>query len=101
MINTLALTADMPKSLNRTAPHTLVDGRLVAIPYCQIARLPRGWHLFVINDMSKWVMALLDNGKVGNRQVIPAAAIQATRQPQDIVGSIRHLNGETNYDYTA
>src|SRR6185503_4072787 len=51
-----------------------------------------------INDMSKWVMALLNDGKVGARQVIPAAAIQATRQPQDIVGSIRHLNGETNYE---
>ncbi|QKJ32049.1 serine hydrolase [Mucilaginibacter mali] len=98
MINTLALTADMPKSLNRTAAHTLVDGRLVAIPYCQIDALaPAGAISSSINDMSKWVLALLDNGKVGQRQVIPAAAIAATREPQDIVSSIRHLNGETNY----
>ena len=33
MINTLALTADMPKSYNRTVPHTLIDGRLSTIPY--------------------------------------------------------------------
>jgi CubicO group peptidase (beta-lactamase class C family) len=98
MSNTLALTADMPKSLNRTAAHTLVDGRLVAIPYCQIDNLaPAGAICSSINDMSKWVMALLNDGKVGNRQVIPTAAIQATREPQDIVGSVRHLNGETNY----
>lgn len=98
MTNTLALTADMPKSLNRTAAHTLVDGRLVAIPYCQIDALaPAGAISSSISDMSKWVMALLDNGKVGQRQVIPATAIAATREPQDIVGSVRHLNGETNY----
>jgi CubicO group peptidase (beta-lactamase class C family) len=99
MTNTLALTADMPKSLNRTAAHTLVDGRLVAIPYCQIDALaPAGAISSSISDMSKWVMALLDNGKVGNRQVIPAAAIAATREPQNVVKSIRHLNGETNYE---
>lgn len=98
MTNTLALSADLPKSLNRTAPHTLVDGRLVAIPYCQIDNMaPCGSISSSVNDMSKWVMALLNDGKVGQRQVIPAAAIQATRQPQDIVGNVRHLNGESNY----
>ena len=99
MTNTLALTAQMPQSLNRTAAHTLVDGRLMAIPYCQIDALaPAGAICSSINDMSKWVMALLDNGKVGSRQVIPEAAIAATREPQDVVKSIRHLNGETNYE---
>ncbi|MBE9664073.1 serine hydrolase [Mucilaginibacter myungsuensis] len=98
MTNTLALSADLPKSLNRTVPHTLVDGRLVTIPYCQIdAMAPCGSISSSINDMSKWVMALLNDGKVGPRQIIPTAAIQATRQPQDIVGSVRHLNGETNF----
>jgi CubicO group peptidase (beta-lactamase class C family) len=99
MSNTLALTAEMPKSINRTVPHTLNDGRLTAIPYCQIDGLaPAGAISSSVNDMSKWVMALLNDGKVGNRQVIPAVAIQATRQPQDIVGSIHHLNGENNFE---
>ncbi len=99
MSNTLALTAEMPKALNRTVPHTLNDGRLTAIPYCQIDGLaPAGAISSSVNDMSKWVFALLNDGKVGNRQVIPSAAIQATRQPQDIVGSIHHLNGENNFE---
>lgn len=99
MTNTLALTADMPRSLNRTAPHTLVDGRLVAIPYCQIDALaPAASICSSISDMSKWVLALLNDGKVGPRQVIPKNAIEATREPQDVVRSIRHLNGETNYE---
>jgi CubicO group peptidase (beta-lactamase class C family) len=98
MINTLALTADMPKSLNRTVPHTLVNGQLTAIPYCQIDGLaPAGAICSSVNDMSKWALALLNDGKVGSRQVIPSAAIEATRQAQDIVGSVTHLNGETNY----
>lgn len=98
MINTLALTADMPKSLNRTVPHTLVNGQLTAIPYCQIDGLaPAGAISSSVNDMSKWALALLNEGKVGSRQVIPNAAIEATRQAEDIVGSVTHLNGETNY----
>jgi CubicO group peptidase (beta-lactamase class C family) len=99
MGNTLALTADMPKSLNRTVPHTLVDGRLTAIPYGLLDNMaPAMGICSSVNDMSKWVLALLNNGKVGSRQVIPAAAIEATRQPQDIVGSAHHLNGETDYE---
>ncbi|SDE53699.1 CubicO group peptidase, beta-lactamase class C family [Mucilaginibacter pineti] len=99
MINTLALSADMPKALNRSVPHTLTDGRLTAIPYCQVDALaPAGSISSSVNDMSKWVLALLNNGKVGARQVIPAAAIEATREPQTIVSSIRHLNDQYNYE---
>jgi CubicO group peptidase (beta-lactamase class C family) len=99
MVNTLALTADMPKALNRTVPHTLIDGRLTAIPYCNIDGLaPAGSISSSVNDMGKWMMALLDNGKAGNKQVIPEAAIAATRQPQNFVSSVRHLNGETGFE---
>lgn len=99
MINTVALSADMPKSLDRTVPHTLIDGRLSPIPFCQIDALaPAGAISSSVNDMSKWVLALLNDGKVGARQVIPLAAIQATREPQDIVGSVSHLNGEEGYE---
>jgi len=98
MGNTLALTADITKSLNRTVPHTLINGQLTAIPYCNIDGLaPAGAISSSVNDMSKWVMALLDDGKVGSRQMIPAEAIKLTRQPQDVVGSSGHPNGEVDY----
>jgi len=99
MINTLALSVDLPKSLNRTVPHSLVNGQLTAIPYPMVDGLaPAASISSSVNDMSKWVLALLNDGKVGTRQVIPNAAIQATRQPQDIVGRVTHLNGESNYE---
>lgn len=99
MGNTIALSKDMPYVINKAAPHTLVDGRLVAIPFCQIDNLaPAGSISSSVNDMSKWVMALLNNGKVGPRQVIPANAIAATRQPQVIVGDVHHINGLNNVE---
>jgi CubicO group peptidase (beta-lactamase class C family) len=99
MINTLALSVDLPKSLNRTVPHSLVNGQLTAIPYPMLDGLaPAASISSSVNDMSKWALALLNDGKVGTRQVISNAAIQATRQPQDIVGRVTHLNGESNYE---
>ena len=99
MDNTLALTRDMPSSLNRTVPHTLVDGRLMAIPYGQLDALAPAMSICSsVNDMAKWVTVLLNDGKIGNRPVIPAVAIKATREPQDTVGKVRHLNGETDVE---
>lgn len=88
MSSTLTLSKDLSTSFNKSAAHTLVDGRLTAIPYAQIDNLsPAGSISSSANDMCKWVMALLSNGKVGAKEVIPAAAIRATRQPQILVGS--------------
>lgn len=99
MINTLALTADINKSYNRTVAHTLIDGRLSPIPYAQLDGLaPAASICSSINDMSKWVLALLNDGKVGQRQIIPLAAIKATREPQDIVGEVHHPDGESGYE---
>jgi len=99
MMNTLALTADITKSLNRTVPHTFVNGQLTAIPYCQLDGMaPCGAISSSANDMSKWVLAQLNDGKVGQRQVIPATAIETTRQPQDYVGSVTYQSGEMSYE---
>ncbi len=99
MDRTLALSADLPKATNKATPHTLQDGKLIPIPYCMIDGIaPAGSISSSVNDMSKWVMALLANGEVGSQHVIPAAAIRETRQPQDVVGLARHLNGFTSYN---
>nr|WP_294794463.1 serine hydrolase domain-containing protein [uncultured Mucilaginibacter sp.] len=98
MSNTLTLTTELPKSLNRTVPHTFTDDRLTPVPYPQLDNMAPAMSISSsVNDMSKWVMALLNNGKVGARQIIPAAAIAATRAPQDVVGMVRRLSGKTDY----
>jgi CubicO group peptidase (beta-lactamase class C family) len=97
MTNTLALTENMASAANRTVAHTLVDGRLTPIPYARLDALAAAAGICSsVNDLSKWVIMLLNNGKAGNKQVIPAAAIQATRDPQVVVGSVHRLNGETD-----
>ncbi|HEY0245134.1 MAG TPA: serine hydrolase domain-containing protein, partial [Mucilaginibacter sp.] len=97
MNNTTALSRDMPFIINRTVAHSLVDGRLTAIPYAQLDGIaPAGSICTSVNDLSKWVMALLNDGKAGDKQLIPLAAIQATWQPQAKVGDAHHLNGETD-----
>ncbi len=94
---TKVLTADMPTVYNKAAAHTMVDGRLVLINYPIIDNLaPAGSICSSINDMSKWVLCQLNDGKVGPRQVIPLSAIRALRQPQDIVGQDRHPDGTTS-----
>ncbi|MCC8410543.1 serine hydrolase [Mucilaginibacter sp. UR6-1] len=98
MSNTLGLSVAMPKAFNRSAGHTITDNRLIAIPYANLDNMaPAGAISSTAVDMGKWVMALLNNGKVGNKQVIPEAAIAATRQPQDIVGTSEHLDGTKNF----
>lgn len=96
MGNTLALSQDLPRAINRAAAHTLTDGRLITIPFPSIDNLaPAASISSCVSDMNKWMMCLLDDGRVGSRQVIPAAAINATRQPQDVVTSGRRLTGES------
>jgi CubicO group peptidase (beta-lactamase class C family) len=86
MSNTLALSKDMPLAYNKAAPHTIADGRLIAIPFCQIDNLaPAGSISSSVNDLSKWVLAQLNNGRVGPRQFIPEAAIITPHQAQDVV----------------
>ena len=99
MNNTLALASEIPKAPNRASAHTLVEGNLLVIPYAQIDGIaPAGSISSSVNDMSKWVLAQLNLGKVGDKEVIPASAIKAIREAQDIMGSVRHLNGENNYE---
>jgi CubicO group peptidase (beta-lactamase class C family) len=99
MTNSLLLSADFPKSINKASAHTLVDGRLMAIQFPQLDNLaPAGSISSSAQDMSKWVFALLDQGKVGARQVLPADAIEITRQAQDIVGSGVRPTGESYFE---
>ncbi|MCD8741388.1 serine hydrolase [Mucilaginibacter roseus] len=98
MNNTLGLSVAMTKAFNRSAGHTIADNRLLAIPYANLDNMaPAGAISSTATDMGKWVMTLLNDGKVGSKQVIAKAAIDATRQPQDIVGTAEHLDGTKNF----
>jgi CubicO group peptidase (beta-lactamase class C family) len=87
MNNTLALSKDIAIASNKAAAHTVWMGELKKIPYGRIDALaPAGSISSSANDMSKWVMAQLNNGKLNDKEIIPAPAIAQTWTPHSILG---------------
>ncbi|AEW02687.1 hypothetical protein A4D02_01570 [Niastella koreensis] len=88
MTNTLALASEMKVAANRATAHTLVNGVLQKTRYGNIDALaPAGSVSSSINDMSHWVISLLNKGKCNGKEVIPAAAIEQTRIPHSVFGN--------------
>jgi CubicO group peptidase (beta-lactamase class C family) len=58
------------------------------IPYADIDNLaPAGSIASSVNDMSKWVMMQLDNGRFNGKEVVSSAAIGQTHLPHSILGN--------------
>ena len=94
MNNTIALSKDLPAAPNKALPYTMDKGKIIKIPYCMIDNLAAAGSISSsANDMSKWVMMQLNNGKLDGKEIIPAKAIQATRYPNSIEG-----NGQTAFN---
>jgi CubicO group peptidase (beta-lactamase class C family) len=91
MNNSLALSKDIKTANNKAAAHTVVLGELKKIPYGNIDNLaPAGSISSSVNDMSKWVTMQLNNGKLGEQQIIPASALGQTKTPHSILGNGGH-----------
>ena len=88
MNNTLALSTDISSAVNKATAHTVVSGELKKIPYGRIdAMAPAGSISSSANDMSKWVMMLLNNGKLDGKEIVPRAALAQTWLPHSILGN--------------
>ena len=88
MNNTLALSKDISSAPNKAAAHTVWMGELKKVPYGKIDALaPAGSISSSANDLSKWIMAQLNGGKLGDKEIIPANAIAKTWIPNSILGS--------------
>ena len=91
MKHSLALVSEINAATNKASAHTIVDNKLIVIPYGNFDALaPAASISSSANDMSHWVMALLDSGNYNHKNVIPYSAILATRQPKSILGNARH-----------
>lgn len=90
MTRTLALSTEILVATNAARAHSLDGWKPVLIPYGNIDNLaPAGSISSSINDMSRWVIAHLENGKLGGKEVLPSAAINRTREPLSIEGRRR------------
>ncbi len=99
MNSTLALSKDISTAANKATAHTVWMGELKKIPYGRIdAMAPAGAISSSANDMSKWVMMLLNNGKLDGKEIISASAIAQTRLPHSIVGNGGHMFNKAHFN---
>jgi CubicO group peptidase (beta-lactamase class C family) len=90
MARTLATSAEAEKADNLARPHSVFAGQLQAIRWANIDNLaPAGSIASSVNDLSHWLLALLDSGRYQGQTVIPYSVIERTRQPQSIMGRSR------------
>jgi CubicO group peptidase (beta-lactamase class C family) len=99
MTRSLALSNDIKTATNKAYAHTVVMGKLQKIPYGNIDNLAAAGSISSsVNDMSKWVIALLENGKFDGKSVIPAEAITETRAPHSIMGDGGHMFNKAHFN---
>ncbi len=99
MTRTLALSEEIFTAENVSKPHTFFGEELKPIPFPVIDNLgPAGSISSSVKDISKWLIAQLDSGRLNGEQVIPYQVIQKTRQPQSIVRRSGHPFNRTNYN---
>jgi CubicO group peptidase (beta-lactamase class C family) len=66
--------------------YTLLNGNLFEIPASSVDNIgAAGSMTSNVNDLSKWVMMQLDNGKCNGKQVVPEKVIQKTRGSNTVV----------------
>ena len=98
MERTLVLTAMIGGAENVSAGHTLVDGALTVVPHANIDNIaPAASISSSVNDLSHWLIALLDSGRYDGREVIPWQAIEKAQAPASIIREARHPFNSTHY----
>lgn len=98
MTRSLALSKDISTATNKCSAHTVVMGELKKVPYGNIDNLaPAGSISSSVNDMSKWVMMQLGNGKLDGKEIIPSSAIAQTRYPHSILGNGGHMFNKAHF----
>jgi CubicO group peptidase (beta-lactamase class C family) len=98
MDRTKALSVDYSSSENIAKAHTLIDGKMSLLPFKSFDNLaPCGSISSSINDMTNWITALLDSGRLNGETIIPYSVIKRTREPQTFARKSRHPFNKTNY----
>ncbi|MBD0350101.1 MAG: serine hydrolase [Flavisolibacter sp.] len=88
MNHSLALSADILSASNKATAHTVVKNEIKKIPYGRLENMaPAGSISSSVNDLSHWVLMLLNNGWYNDKQVVPTSALIQTWTPASILGN--------------
>lgn len=98
MNRTLMLAEELNNASNSAFPHTKIDNNLVEIPIANINNLaPAGSMSSSAKDMTNWLLAQVNNGKIDGEQILSATSIRAIRRPSSIRGVDPRDNKETHF----
>ncbi|MFI5148547.1 MAG: serine hydrolase [Bacteroidia bacterium] len=76
---------------NACLPYTLVNGKLVVMPYVNVDNLgPAASINSNVNDLSHWIMMQLDSGRFEGRTIFPFAVLQNTRTSNTVVKDVNN-----------
>jgi len=86
MNRTFMMTNELKTINNIAYPHTLTENKIKVLPIPDLNSLaPAASMGSCAKDMAKWLLTQLNNGKMGEEQVISKEAILATRKPYSIL----------------
>ena len=86
MTNTNTKYSTFTTSKNSSKAYTLVDDKIVELRAANVDNLgPAASITSSVNDLSKWLILQLDNGKFNGKQIIPEDVILRTRESFNIV----------------
>ncbi|MEO0339205.1 MAG: serine hydrolase domain-containing protein, partial [Bacteroidota bacterium] len=86
MENTFPTLAYSAQYGNKSVAHQRLNGEIITIPEMPADAIgPAGSTWSTIEDMTKWVQFLLDEGKVGDQQLLAASTLAEILKPQVIV----------------
>jgi CubicO group peptidase (beta-lactamase class C family) len=88
MHRSLARSQEITTATNKSLAHTLIDGQIKKIAYGRLENMgPAGSISSSVNDLSKWLLMQLDNGKLDGKQMIATTALRKTWAPASILGN--------------
>ena len=91
MSRTVSSDKGVASATNIAAAHTVVNGVVQKINYGRLDNMaPAGNIYSSAEDMSRWLLMLLANGRVNGKTLIPASAIEQTQTPHTIIGNGGH-----------
>jgi len=98
MTRTLALNSELTEAVNKASAHDIVQGKVLAVPYCMIDNLASAATISSsVSDMSKWVIMLLNNGMYGDTRIIPSKVIDEVKYPHTIRGANSGLYNKSHF----
>ena len=86
MSETIATAATLARQPNVAMPHDIIEGQVRAIENASVFGVaPAGSVWSSVNDMAKWMMLLLNQGKAGDRVLLKPETLEELFKPQTMV----------------